>query len=220
MNVDIIGRPWIIHTQRKKLGKVNTNRLWAFNPYNDENFNTDPFVPLESADAEDDMEEVEPAEVAPWRGALDVGQLVLTPVVGDITEKFSVARLLQRRPDHPNGHLIQWFGNNRGKFPGPWHPCWLEPAKPHARSPLPTQYYRNRPSRREHLPYTNDTSSTKITDENFLPYVVALDSHQFLTRPVLEALAQDNSISWGQEDLAQMSSIRVHSQRARAEDFF
>jgi hypothetical protein len=37
---------FIIHTQRKKVVKVNTNRLRAFTPYNDTVFNTDPFVPI------------------------------------------------------------------------------------------------------------------------------------------------------------------------------
>ena len=203
---------FIIHTQRKKVVKVNTNRLRAFTPYNDTVFNTDPFVPMEEADAEDDITELEPAEVGPWRGAKAPGQLILIPMTGQPKEKFTVVELLKRRPHHVNGHLVQWYGNNDHKFPERWLPGWLEPAK----NGLPTEYYRASRHTKTHKPYTNDTSSTVITDEQFLPIEAKLNNHQELSRPVLEALADSPSVSWTRTDLDLVPTRRILKRRTHS----
>jgi hypothetical protein len=88
-------------------------------------------------------------------------------------------------------------------------PCWLEPAKPLAASTLPTQYYRNEPMRIDHKPYTNDTSTTVITDEHFLPYEVQLGLDHQLTLPVLQLLAANPSVSWRQQDLTNISQTHI-----------
>jgi hypothetical protein len=202
---------WIIHTQRKKLVKINNNRLRAFSPYNDAAFNTDPFVPMEEADREDDIEEVEPTAVRKWRGAKAAEDLILIPMKGQPKEPFTVVKLLERRPDHAHGHLVQWYGNNDSTFPGKWLPGWLSPSE-HG---LPTEYYRAKP-RSNHKPYTNDTSSTVITDEQFLPIAVQLTHHQELSRPVLEALADDPDVDWNRERLEKEPKRRMLKRKTYA----
>jgi len=216
---------WIIHTQRKKLVKLNNNSLRAFTPYNDETFNTDPFVPMEEADKEDDIEEIEPAAVRKWRGQVAADELVLIPMTGQPKETFTVVKILERRPNHANGHLVQWYGNNAHNFPDRWLPGWLSPSP----KGLPTEYYQAKP-RSNHKPYTNDTSTTVITDEQFLPIPVQLNNHDELSRPVLEALADSPDVAWNRLQLEQVPKRRVlkrraHStkratQRPQAADFF
>jgi exodeoxyribonuclease III len=159
---------WIIHEARGKLIKVNVNRLREFTPWDNEHLysNSNEEVLRAGNEHEDDAEEAED-----WVGSHyhDEGELVIVPYQmesGD-DQPFEVGKILQRRPNHEFGHLVQWFGNNKMDVHGKWKLGWLQ-ANKKKRGDV-KHYFRPARTHTSHLPYTNETTSTVVTDANTLP---------------------------------------------------
>jgi exodeoxyribonuclease III len=185
---------WILHTRRGKLLKVNVNRLRTWTPWNDEHLYTEPHMVEHSEEEEkNEKEELE----MDWESFKTVGDIVLIPLEGDEREPFCIAMLLEKRDNHPNGHLVQWMFNLKSNLTGTYRKGWLQKDKRKGASPTSTQhYFSDKPRAQGHKPYTNDTNKVKIEDDNVYPVTILLTPQQLLHSDVLDALHRDDNISW------------------------
>jgi hypothetical protein len=168
---------YILHVGRKKVMNVNVNRLRPWHPWSNEHLYTDPPVPT-------DEEKTSPLTGIDMTLIPNEGDLILVPSSED-KEPFYIARLLRRRPDHQNGHLVQWMSNYSAKTFSTYRPGWLQNNK---------HYFRAKRTSPQHQPYTNDTNDTLISDENIYPKTVILNPNGTLDHDLIEHLKKDTSL--------------------------
>jgi hypothetical protein len=131
-------------------------------------------------------------------GDLPVAIDLCDHMVGDLMiiragdDPFWVVRLLERRPHHVNGHLVQFYENTQQIIADVYLPGWLDPNhKP------PKYYYRATPTHHQHAPFTNDTTNTPIGDSDIMDIEVTLDNKNHLKDSVLQAIRSHPLIQWG-----------------------
>lgn len=167
---------YILHVGRKELLKTNVNRLLPWRPWDDTHLKSDAQTP----------ENDDPITKVDLANHLE-GDLMIIRSGND--GPFWVVKLLERRPTHPNGHLVQYFGNYDNKIADVYLPGWLESAK-QAKSDIPRHYYRATPTAHNHKPFTSDSTNTTITDADVLDIEVTLTENNLLTEEVLNNISK------------------------------
>ena len=170
---------YILHLARQQLLKTNVNRLHRWRPWSDHHLTTDAPQPSVGNDP--------PISVNLNRHL--EGDLMIIRA-GD--DPFWVVKLIERRPHHPNGHLVQFFENTRQIIADVYLPGWLDPKH----TPV-KYYYRATPTHHQHAPFTNDTSNTPIFDRDIMDIDVTLTDNNHLTAEVLQAIRDHPLIQWG-----------------------
>ncbi len=133
----------------------------------------------------------------------NTNDLAIIPV-DDKDEPFLLVKVLQRRPGHVNGHLVQIFGNTQGKLAGPYLPGWLQVdrakqgkvAKMRGETRHLKHYFKPKRTNANHNPYTNDTRNLCVFDSNFADLRVSLNDAQRLDPALTAALKAHPLVPW------------------------
>jgi exodeoxyribonuclease III len=166
---------YIVHVGRQKILKVNVNRLRLWHPWSDEHLFTDP--PMENTI---DLTEVDVTTLS------KEGDLILIPNSAP-DEPFLIARILQRRDTHQNGHLVQLFSNLYGYTFDTYRPGWVDPKDNKC-------YFRKKPTAPSHKPYTNDVTSRRVSDKDIHPITITLTENDKLPQSLYDRLSNDRQM--------------------------
>ena len=192
---------WIIHTGREKLVKVNVNRLREFTPWDTEHvFSNEAIADPDGAEGADEGGSGGSDDEEEWGDTREEGELVIVRFeLGEFcNDPFLVGRVLQVRPKHENGYLVQWFGNIKGDPEGPQLPGWVQPDKSKGAKKGDTKhYFAERRTTSGHKAYTNDVGNTIVTDDVIVK-VRAFELQEDSTLPewTLDDLAARPEIEW------------------------
>lgn len=182
---------WIIHAGRKKLVKMNVNRLRSFHPWDDVHIYTNTREEFEKLSHSDTKETVQD-----W-GSFDPvpGDLIIVnfAVAKPDDDPFWIARILELRPSHERGHLVQWFGNSKTNVRGTQQPGWVSKDK----SGVTHHYFRSRPTHSSHRLYTNDYTNT-VVDEYCILRIppIKLTRQNKIPKETLLQLSSNPDVSW------------------------
>ena len=111
----------IIHQGRKKLIKVNINRLRSWEPFSKQHLFTDP--PQQREDGKE-----EPDVAMDWHQWKVTGELVAVPLAAGDVLPFGIGKILRRRsPNTEHGDLlIQWLSNEQESLTRSLNPGWIQ----------------------------------------------------------------------------------------------
>ena len=180
---------WILHTGRKKLVKVNVNRLRAFSPWDEAHIYTNTREEMERLEQDHYAEEEVDAASFDNHHKQEGSLVIVNTAGGDVP--FWVGLLIKRRSDHPLGHLVQWFHNRLGKTLGSKKPGWVEATKAKRHS------YREARLKLNDTMFTNESDSTPVHDYNIVPLPpFELTKKHEIPHWVLQTLSDSKDIDW------------------------
>jgi hypothetical protein len=176
---------WVLHTRRKKLVKININRLYKFEPWSDDTLFTDETLQALKGLKPDMFEE----EI--WEDKHRKGEMVVVRLSPnkDNPEPFMVGRILDI--SEKGNHKLQWFGSFAGTIAGKYLPGWVDKKN--------VRYFSKRPQHKTHKPFTNDNEHGRvdeITTEHLYPVRFEVTAGNRLPATILQKLHEDKEIMW------------------------
>jgi transposase InsO family protein len=166
---------YIVHVGRRKILKVNVNRLRLWHPWSDEHLSSDPPTPNNLDLTETDMTTLAKED-----------DLVLIPN-NEPDEPFFIGRILERRDTHTNGHKVQFLSNLYGHTFDTYRPGWIDPKDNKC-------YFKNKPTAPSHTPWTNDITKRRVSDKEIHPITITLTRDDRLPQSTIDKLSADRRV--------------------------
>ena len=100
---------------------------------------------------------------------------------------FEVVKILKKKE---NGDLlVQWWGNKENNPLGCHRPSWVDPRDN-------KHYFRTKPILKKHVPYTNDISNTRVTEDMLHISGFKLTEANSIPAIILKFIHMDENYDW------------------------